>query len=256
MHFFVVKLKTLKFLTLMFLVLAVLSFDWGGKDALAAVYFNKTTRRVPIYCVETPDKKIAITFDAAWGADKTQKILDILKENEVDATFFLVGVWADKHPELVKSISEQGLEIGTHSNLHPDMTKISDAQVVLEFENSIRKLEGLTGKDVKVFRVPYGAYNNYVLDTAESFGLQTVQWNVDSLDWKGISAQEISANILTKVDNGSIILCHNNADNILEALPTVISALKARGFKFVKVSDLIYQDNFTIDQAGKQIKNQ
>ena len=255
MRFYVVKSRLIKYLALMFCILAVLSINWAGQGALANVFFNKTFRRIPIYCVDTAEKNIAISFDAAWGGDKTQAILDILKEHNVSATFFLVGMWVDKYPEMVKKIDEQGIEIGTHSNLHPDLSKMSTTQIELELSTSAKKIEEITNKKVTLFRAPFGAYNNAVINTAEKLGLNTIQWDVDSLDWKGISAGNISNNILKKVKNGSIILCHNNSDHIVEALPGIILSLKARGYNFVSIGNLIYKEDFRIDSTGKQIKN-
>ncbi len=255
MHFHIIKLRTIKIVAFVLLVCVTLAVNWGGSGALATVFFYKPLRKVPIYCVDTNTKNIAISFDAAWGSDKTEAIIDILKGNDVSATFFLVGMWIDKNEALVKKIDEAGFEIGTHSNLHPDMSKLSKNQMELELTSSVKKIEDITNKKVKVFRAPYGAYNNTLLDTAESLGLKTIQWDVDSLDWKGVSASQICSNILNKVKSGSIILCHNNADHIVEALPSLISTLKACGYNFVKMSDLVYSDNYTIDATGKQIKN-
>ncbi len=254
MHFHIIKFKTIKIVAFVLLVCVTLAVNWGGNGALATVFFYKNVKKVPIYCVETDTKNIAISFDAAWGSDKTQDIINILNGNNISATFFLVGMWVDKNEDLVKKIDEAGFEIGTHSNLHPDMTKLDANQMNLELTSSVKKIEDITGKKVKVFRPPYGAYNNTLLDTATSLGLKTIQWDVDSLDWKGITSSQICTNIVTKVKSGSIILCHNNADHIVEALPTIISTLKARGYNFVKMSELVYEDNYTIDVTGKQIK--
>ena len=255
MHFHIIKLKTLKIVAFILLVCVTLAVNWGGNEALASVFFYKPVRKVPIYCVETDTKNIAISFDAAWGSDKTQDIINILNGNNIPATFFLVGMWVDKNEEMVKKIDEAGFEIGTHSNLHPDMTKLSSDKIKLELESSVKKIEDITGKKVKVFRAPYGAYNNTLLNVAESLNLKTIQWDVDSLDWKGITASQICSNIITKTKSGSIILCHNNADHIVEALPSIITTLKSRGYNFVRMSELVYSDNYTIDQTGKQIKN-
>ena len=139
---------------------------------------------------------------------------------------------------------DQGIEIGTHSNTHPDLSKLSETQIKLELETSCKKIENITGKKVELFRAPYGAYNNKLLDITESLGLSTIQWDVDSLDWRGISSAQICSNIFKKVKSGSIILCHNNSDHIVEALPTIISCLKQRGFKFSTIGDLIYKTDF------------
>ena len=252
--FIIIKHTTMWIVTGVLLCCALLSISFGGSEALAGVFFNKTSRKLPIYCVQNNNKQIAISFDAAWGSDKTQQILDILKEHDTPATFFLVGMWVDKNQDLVRSIYSQGLEIGTHSNTHPDFTKLSTKQMSLELTTSVNKIEGITGQKVKLFRAPYGAYNNDVITMAEEQNLQTIQWDVDSLDWKGIDKNKIASNIITKVSSGSVILCHNNADHIVEALPIVITSLKARGYKFVKISDLLIKGDYKIDVTGRQIK--
>ncbi len=254
MHFYVIILKSLKIFILLAMVLMLLSFNIDGNTG-AQVFFNKVERKVPIYKVETQEKKVAISFDAAWGADKTEKIMEIVSSYGFNATFFLVGFWVDKYPELTKKISEKGFEIGTHSNTHPDMIKLDDTQIKLELSTSIDKIEKITSKKVELFRAPFGSYNNNVLSVAESLNLKTIQWDVDSLDWKGISAAQITSNILKKTTAGSIILCHNNSDNIIEALPTILSSLKERGYSVVSIGDLIYKSDYRIDSVGKQIKN-
>ena len=235
------------------LVVIMLSVNvWGGRSA--SVYFGTSPRLVPIYNVDIEDKKVAITFDSAWGADKTQGILDILKEYDANATFFLVGFWAEKYPDMVKAIDEAGLEIGTHSNTHPDFTKLNETQMKQELELSSNTIKSITGKDVKLFRSPYGAYNNTSINVASSLGLTTIQWNVDTLDWKGLSAGEIAKRVSAKVVPGSIILMHNNSDNVLDGLRLTLDYLKSSGYKVTSVGDIIYSDNYTIDHAGVQHK--
>ena len=114
----------------------------------------------------------------------------------------------------------------------------------------------ITGKSVKFFRPPFGAYNNNLLDVADSMGLISIQWDVDSLDWKGLSAENITQRIIGRVKNGSIILCHNNSDHIVEALPMILSRLNQMGYTVCSVGDLIYKQNFSIDRTGMQIQNQ
>ena len=254
MHFCVIKSKTIKIFVAMVLVMILLAVSFNGSSS-AQVFFGYSTRKVPIYNVETEEKQVAISFDAAWGADKTQGILDILKEFDVNATFFLVGFWVDDYPEMVKAIDEAGCEIGTHSNTHPDMVKLSKSTMKSELETSISKIKEVTGKDVKLFRAPYGSYNNTLLETADELGLKTIQWDVDSLDWKGLSASEICSRITSRVKNGSIILMHNNSDNILEGLRLTLNRLKVAGYKITCISDLVYESDYTIDRNGIQHKN-
>lgn len=254
MHFYVIKSRTLKIFVAMVLVVVLLSLSLNGSTS-AQVYFGYSTRKVPIYNVDTQEKQVAISFDAAWGADKTQDILDILKEFDCSATFFLVGFWVDDYEEMVRAIDAQGIEIGTHSNTHPDMVKLDKTTMKNELETSVNKIESITGKKVSLFRAPFGSYNNDLLDVAESLNLKTIQWDVDSLDWKGLSASEISNRVLSRVKNGSIILMHNNSDHVLDGLRLILNRLKIQGYKVGSVSDLIYQENYTIDRNGVQHKN-
>ena len=254
MHFFVIKSKTIKIFIALVLVMVLLSVSFDGA-ASAQVYFGYSTRKVPIYCVDTPKKEVAISFDAAWGADKTQGILDVLKEYGADATFFLVGFWVEDYPEMTKKIADAGFEIGTHSNTHPDMVKLSKETMKSELESSMSKIKEVTGQDVKLFRAPFGSYNNSLLEAATDLGLQTIQWDVDSLDWKGLSASDISARVMAKVKNGSIILMHNNSDNIIDALRLVLNRLQVAGYTVTSIGNLIYDSEYTIDRNGVQHKS-
>ena len=220
-----------------------------------SVYLGYAARRVPIYQVETQEKKVALTFDAAWGADKTSKIVEILKENNVGGTFFLVGFWSEKYADKIREIDVAGITIGTHSNTHPKMSTLSAEQIKSELQISSKYIEDITGKKVKYFRPPYGDYNDTLIQTADSLGLKTIQWSVDTLDWKGISATEILERVKKDVSSGGIILMHNNSDHIVEALPLIINYLKEQGYKMVNMEELVYEDNYTINNNGLQIKN-
>ena len=211
-------------------------------------------RSLPIYSVETEEKKIAISFDCAWGVEHTDKLLEYMQKNEVRCTFFAVQFWVEKYPEYVKKIVEAGHEMGTHSRTHPYMSKLTKAQIQDELTTSSQAIERLTGKKVTLFRPPYGDYNNTLIDTCNEMGLYPIQWDVDSLDWKNLSAQEIALRIVNGTKNGSIILCHNNGLHTAEALPMIFSTLKNRGFTFVPISELIYTQNYYIDHNGRQIK--
>lgn len=254
MKFIVIKKKMFWLYIVSIISAILLSLNVQG-GASACVYFGNVPRLVPIYSVDTTDKKVALTFDTAWGADKTLKILEILKEYNVNATFFMVGFWVEKYPEMVKAIDEQGIEIATHSNTHPDLTKLSTSQIELELTTSIDTIKKITGKEVKLFRAPYGAYNNTLLNITDKLGLKTIQWDVDTLDWKGLSGVEICERVMSKVKNGSIILNHNNSDHVLDALPLMLERLKNAGYDVVSVGELIYSDDYYIDNLGIQRKN-
>ncbi len=254
MHFCVIKSRTIKIIVAMALVVVLLAISIDGSTS-ASVYFGYSTRKVPIYSVDTEQKQVAISFDAAWGADKTEEIIEILQEFNCTATFFLVGFWVEDYPEQAQAIAEAGLEIGTHSNTHPDMTNLDASTMKNELETSISIIEETTGVEVSLFRAPYGSYNNTLLDTAEDLGLKTIQWSVDTMDWKGLSAGEICSRVMSKVKNGSIILMHNNSDNVLDGLRLVLMKLQSQGYSVTSVGELVYGDNYTIDRNGVQHKN-
>lgn len=218
--------------------------------------FAGSNRKLPIYCVDTPDKKIAISFDAAWGNDDTHTLIEILKEYNVPATFFVVGAWVDKYPESVKELADAGHRIQNHSNTHPYMTQLSTAQMADELTACNEKIKAITGVSPTLFRPPYGDYDNAVIETVNGINMYPIQWSVDSLDWKeNTTADSIYDRVTSKVTNGSIVLFHNDAEHTPEALPNILKTLKDEGYEFVFIDDLIMKENYTIDHSGKQIKN-
>ncbi len=229
-------------------VLSVLVYTSGAY----AVYFGGTPRKIPIYSVGREDKYISITFDCAWGTDHTDGILEALAGQNVRATFFMVQFWTEKYPDYVKKISDAGNEIGTHSKTHSYMSKLSASQISAELESSSAAIEAVTGKKVDLFRAPYGDYDDELVKTAEKDGYYTIQWDVDSLDWKDLSANEIVTRVTSRVKSGSVILMHNNGLHTAEAVPVILQTLKERGYTFVPVGELIYRQNYTIDANGRQ----
>lgn len=143
-------------------------------------------RLLPIYCVETDKKQVAISFDAAWGNDDTQTLIDILKEYDVPATFFVVGAWVDKYPESVKALSDAGHQIQNHSNTHPHMPQLSKTQMIDEIESCNKKIEAITGKCPTLLRPPYGDYDNALIEVMNELKMSTIQWDVETLATKVI----------------------------------------------------------------------
>ena len=225
-----------------------------GASSAAAVFFGKTPRKIPVYGVDTGDgeKVIALTFDAAWGADKTQGILDIMAKFEAKGTFFLVGFWLDKYADETRAIADAGFEIGNHSRNHLNMPKLSDGEIRAEIEYVNEKVEELTGKRPTYFRAPFGDYNDRLVSAVEGLGMVEVQWSIDSLDWKGLSAKQIYDRVVPKAKSGDIVLFHNNSDHVLDALPMVLTGLKAQGFKFVTMSELVLTEGYSVDNNGIQ----
>ncbi len=252
--FFTLKKK--KIITVMALSLValvcLLSLRFSGAHA---VFYSKNIKKLPIYSVETPEKKISISFDCAWGTDYTDELLGIMKERNVKSTFFMVEFWTEKYPEFVKKISGEGHEIGTHSATHPHMNSLSVESIKKELLTSKTAIENITNKPVTLFRAPFGEYSDKVITASEETGLTTIQWSIDSLDWKDLSKEEIETRVIKKAKNGAIVLFHNQGKNTAKALPKILDTLIKEGYEFVPISELIYHENYYINSNGEQIKN-
>ena len=238
-------------------LMAVFAFFAVLKPAAISVYSSlaEGERKLPIYCVDTDEKKIAISFDAAWGADDTDELLRILEENDVKTTFFMCGYWVEDYPEEVKKIAEAGHDLGNHSSTHPHMSQLSKEQIKQELMETEEKVKSLTGVDMDLFRPPFGEYNNNVIEAAQECGYYTVQWDVDSLDWKEYGVESEINQVLNHkhLGNGSIILFHNDAKYTPQALDAIIKGLKEKGYEIVPVSELIIRENFEMNHEGRQI---
>lgn len=216
---------------------------------------SASTKLLPIYNVQTEEKKVAFTMNCAWNADDIDRILETLKNNDVHITFFMVGNWVDKYPEAVKKIFEAGHEIGSHSNTHPHANSLTSEKNLEEIKLSVSKIEKITGQKTNLYRAPYGEYNDTVIQTAQKNGYYTIQWNLDTLDYEGLTGDEMWNRLCDKLNNGAIILSHNGTKYTADSLDMLIKNIKAKGFEMVTVSELIYKDNYSINNNGTQIKN-
>lgn len=212
-------------------------------------------RELPIYCVETKQPYIALSFDAAWGNEDTSRILEILRKHNVKVTFFMTGGWVEAYPDDVKAILADGHDLGNHSENHKNMSQLSDAEKKDELMKVHQKVKELTDYDMFLFRPPYGDYDNAVVKVAKECGYYAIQWDVDSLDWKDYGVDSIIRTVTEHkhLGNGSIILCHNGAKYTADALDTLIVTLKRKGYTFVPVSELIYRENYHMNHEGRQI---
>ncbi|MBS3937771.1 MAG: polysaccharide deacetylase family protein [Peptococcaceae bacterium] len=244
------------FATLMAMVLAWQILDtahpgWAARSMATVANIN---RLLPIYSVEREDKVVALSFDAAWGADHTDELLAILKRENVRATFFLVGFWIEKFPELAYKIAQAGHEIGNHSSTHPHMSTLTAEQIVTEIKHTHALIEETTGQTAQLFRPPFGDYNNLLITTLTALGYYTIQWSIDSLDWqRQATAQSIYERVTSRIQSGDIVLFHNNAPYTREALLPIIITLKREGYAFVPISELLLREDSYIDKAtGRQ----
>lgn len=213
-------------------------------------------KELPIYCVDTDKPQIALSFDAAWGAEDFNEIMSILKKHNVQVTFFMTGGWVEANPECVKKLVKEGHTPGNHSETHPYMSKLSEEEIRNEIQLTHDKVKKLTGVDMCLFRPPYGDYSNTVITTLEDMNYYTIQWDVDSLDWKDYGVDSIIQTVCEhkNLGNGSIILCHNGAKYTADALDEMITNLKAQGYEFVTIDKLIYTEDYYLDVTGRQFK--
>ena len=240
-----------KWLTLGAAVLAAAAI-FAAVNYPAAVSASAATRQLPIYCVQRDQKVCSISFDAAWGADNTQKILDVLKEYGVTCTFFVVGNWADQYPEQAKAIVDSGNELMNHSNAHDHYNSLTADQIIADVNTCNDKIEALTGVRPTLIRCPFGEYDDHVIAAIRSMGMEPIQWDVDSLDWKDYDADTICRRVTSKVQPGSIVLFHNAALHTPEALPAILDCLINDGYTVVPISQLILDPPYTIDHTGRQ----
>ncbi len=235
--------------------LCLLSLVLGtlGRGTAEMLAVSATTRQLPIYSVDTQEKLLSISFDAAWGNEDTQELLDILEEYQVYATFFVVGDWVDRFPESVLALHEAGHEVMNHSNDHAHFPKLSPEEIIQDLQACNEKIAAITGVVPHLVRLPYGDYDDQVISTIRSMGMEPVQWDVDSLDWKDISGEEIASRVIQKVEKGSIVLFHNAALHTPEALPHILETLLGEGYRFLRISEILLPGDYSIDHTGKQI---
>jgi len=213
----------------------------------------KTERLLPIYNVQTEEKKVAFTINCAWNADDIDLILETLEKNDTKVTFFMVGDWMEKYQEAVKKIYEANHEIATHSDTHPHVNNLSYEQNVEELEKSNDKLEKIIGRRTNIYRTPYGEYNDTVIKAAQDNNYYTIQWNLDTLDYRNLTGEQMWNRLRDKIKEGDIILSHNGTENTAKSLDMLIKNIKEKGLKIVPISDLIYFDAYKIDNNGTQI---
>ncbi len=217
-----------------------------------AVSAAAAQRQLPIYSVERDQKVCSISFDAAWGNEDTQTLIDILAKYDIKATFFVVGDWVEKYPESAKALSDAGHEVMSHSLHHDHYNSLSSDQIVADLNAANERIAAVTGKTPTLIRCPYGEYDDHVISAVRSIGMEPIQWDVDSLDWKDYDADTIYRRVTSQVAPGSIVLFHNAALHTPEALPRILEKLINDGYTVVPISQLIYTGDYTIDHTGRQ----
>lgn len=226
--------KTFKIAAVLLLVLfSMFSFS-SHPEAASSKFITKGN---------TTSKVVALTFDDGADGTNINKILNILSTNNVKATFFLTGSGAEDHPQGIKNIAANGHQLGNHSYSHPDFRTLTAAQMKSQIDRTETIIKNLTGKTTKpIFRAPFGSTNASVLAGVGAAGYgYTIHWNIDTIDWRGDSATTITNKVVNNIVPGSIVLMHTGAGapGTPVALPNIIKQLKAKGYSFVTVSQLL-----------------
>lgn len=186
--------------------------------------------------------KVALSFDDGPGI-YTQSVLDVLRDKNVKATFFMIGQNAEGRNDDVKNVANAGHEIGDHTYTHPDMSKLSADAQKDEIQKTKSILQGILSQlKVNWFRPPYGNFNDDTVSVLNSLGVQKILWNVDTRDWSGISSSDIFNAATSNVFDGAVILMHDgvaNSSETAKALPDIIDNIKSKGYKIVTVSEIM-----------------
>jgi polysaccharide deacetylase family sporulation protein PdaB len=235
------------------LLLAGLGLLTVTQPVVQSVAALLSARLVPIYKVDTSAQRLAISFDATWGADQTDQLLEILAQNNVLTTFFLAGNWLENYPDQVRKIAAAGHEIGNHSYAHAHMNSLTPEQITADISKTHVLIKAICGQESRVFRPPFGEYSNKVIKGIQELNYYPIQWSIDSLDWKDVSAEFMVEKILSQAGPGDIILFHNAGKHTPKAVAQILPELIKRGFQIVPVGELIYKENYYIEShSGTQ----
>ncbi|CQR48474.1 Peptidoglycan-N-acetylmuramic acid deacetylase PdaA precursor [Paraliobacillus sp. PM-2] len=240
-HFFVFKLKKSKSIALLLLLsLCTALFIWIESESNFSVFSSKENPAA-LSQGNPDDPSIALTFNISWGTEMVEPTLEVLKKHDVTTTFFLIGEWAEHHPDLVEKIEANGHEIGMMGYRYESYVKQEIEQVRKDLAKAQDTFASLGYSDLRLLRTPSGHLNSEVMKLAENQGYDVIQWNVNPRDWENPGTQVIIDHVLKNTNNGDIILL-NASDSVKQtpkALETILPTLKQKGLSFVTISELI-----------------
>jgi peptidoglycan/xylan/chitin deacetylase (PgdA/CDA1 family) len=214
-----------------------------GVPATEATTPPAPSKKITFSACHVEGQYIAMTFDDGPHAANTPRLLDMLKERKIHATFFMCGENVIQYPQIVKRMIAEGHEVANHSYTHPQLTKMGDDGVRSQLQRTDDAIVAACGVKPIIMRPPYGAFTERQQRWAfGEFGYKTILWDVDPLDWKVRNAAHVESEILKHTVPGSIILSHDIHKTTVDAMPSTLDALHAKGFKFVTVSELIAMD--------------
>ncbi len=252
MKTFVIKLQTAKIAVFSagLAILLATAFTVGVKT-------NAQDKIYPIYGVNTEKPYVALTFDCAWEDSDLDEISEILTQNGIPATFFVTGKFAENYPDKIKALHESGHEIGNHSNTHPHVASLSKSELIKDTNESGEAIKKAIGEYPKLYRAPYGEYDNEMLKTLQELLLSVIQWDCDSCDWKPeATVESICQRVFKNLQNGSIMLFHVDSKSKMtaSALKEIIPQIKNSGYEFKLVSEIIFDKPYTTDNTGRITK--
>ncbi|MDD5017392.1 MAG: polysaccharide deacetylase family protein [Eubacteriales bacterium] len=252
MRIFVVKKSTI-IRAAVFILLVVGAIVYTQVALVDAAPVSSQSESMPICSVDTDEKVVALTFDTAFGdMDYTAEILDVLDEESVRATFFVMGLWANEYPDKLDDILTGGQEIANHSMDHVRYPDLSTSEILADAGEAADLIFDMTGYDTRLIRMPYGAFDTESILALESEGYIPIKWSLDSKDWKGYDAEKVVNGVLSEVKSGDIIMFQNNMAATPEALQEIILGLREQGYKIVTVSDLLLDSAYIVDGNGTQ----
>ncbi|MDY0394972.1 polysaccharide deacetylase family sporulation protein PdaB [Virgibacillus halophilus] len=233
--------RKIRFLTILSMALMVALLLWFGKSDVLSVF----SKQDPSVLAKGDKKKpnISLTFNISWGEEKVYDILEQLEKNQVKATFFLSGEWAERHPEIVEKIIKGKHEIGMLGYRYKSYLEQDIDQVQRDLLRAKEAFEKMGLKDVTLLRTPNGHFNEDIVKLAQKLGFSVIQWNINPNDWKNPGSQEIIDFTMKNTSNGDILLFHasDSAKQTAGALQTILPGLKNKGFQFVHISELMTQ---------------
>ena len=209
-----------------------------GATSASGIWMGRTPRRQAVYSAQSEDRRAALTFDICGTASDAGAVLEVLKRFDTPATFFVTGLWAERNQDGLRSLSDAGMEIGTHGNTHIDMSRLSSNIIGLELETSARAISGVTGAQVELFRPPGGRYSNSLIRTAASLGFLTLMGDVAAAASEN-SSEQIAVNVLSNIQKGSIIILRLDSAAAAASLPLIIEGARNMGFELTTAGRLI-----------------
>ena len=220
----------------------------------AVVGVSGRERVLPIYSVYRDDQAISLTFNVTDPADTTiLQIMETLNAYDVRASFFVTGQWIRQNEAVALRLTEHGHELGNLSDDHSFLRQQSTSAMRENIAACNATIEAITGARPAIFRAPYGGYDDNLVTLARSLGLHTVQWSIDSGDWRGLNAETIARQVQRGAFPGGIVLLHANLEQTALALPGIIEGLQEKGYDLIPLSELVHQTAYTISLTGRQI---